>query len=412
MMSTPRWAAILCGCLATWSTAQAHPGHATRAEVVWEAKPRSFEVSLKMRGVDLEEALTGSEDKRIDLTRTKDVSKRIQAYLEKRFLVRTADGNPVPLTWAGHKLESKDVWLYFEFRLPEKTVADHCRLENTLLLREHADQTNVVDLRFKEAQRVLQFDRHTTRHFIGEPRAPKPFTGKQSSFHGFDRFDFTFQGHACIVVVPRKVAEGRPWIWRARFFGVAPGVDKELLERGFHVAYIDVANLFGAPRAVERWDRFYDYLTHVHQLGSRPVLEGLSRGGLIIYNWAAANPEKVACLYGDAPVCDFKSWPLRHGRPDIWRKCLDAYGFSHEEALAFRGNPVDSLEPLATAKIPLIHVVGDEDKVVPVEENTGLIEARYRKLGGHIKVIHKPKVGHHPHGLEPSQPIVEFILKD
>jgi hypothetical protein len=35
----------------------------------------------------------------------------------------------------------------------------------------------------------------------------------------------------------------------------------------------------------------------------------MSRGGLIIYNCAVANPEKVAAIYGDAPVMDFKSWP-------------------------------------------------------------------------------------------------------
>lgn len=37
------------------------------------------------------------------------------------------------------------------------------------------------------------------------------------------------------------------------------------------------------------------------------ALEGMSRGGLIVYNWAAQNPEKVACIYADAPVMDFKS---------------------------------------------------------------------------------------------------------
>ena len=40
----------------------------------------------------------------------------------------------------------------------------------------------------------------------------------------------------------------------------------------------------------------------------------MSRGGLIIYNWATANPKKVACIYGDAPVCDFKSWPGGKGK--------------------------------------------------------------------------------------------------
>lgn len=74
------------------------------------------------------------------------------------------------------------------------------------------------------------------------------------------------------------------------------------------------------------------------------------------------------------------------------------------------GNPVDNLSPLAKANIPLIHVVGDSDTAVPVAENTAVVEDRYKALGGHIKIFHKP-TGHHPHGLGDSAPIVEFILK-
>jgi hypothetical protein len=50
--------------------------------------------------------------------------------------------------------------------------------------------------------------------------------------------------------------------------------------------------------------------------------------------------------------------------------------------------------------------------VVPVAENTAILEKRYRELGGTIKVIHKPGVGHHPHGLDDPAPVVEFILKN
>ena len=72
-------------------------------------------------------------------------------------------------------------------------------------------------------------------------------------------------------------------------------------------------------------------------------------------------------------------------------------------------NPVDNLAPLAKARVPLLHVYGDADDVVPWEENTGMVAERYRKLGGEITLIAKPGVGHHPHGLDDSTPIVEFI---
>ncbi len=241
-------------------------------------------------------------------------------------------------------------------------------------------------------------------------QATPAFEGKKSSFHGFDCYDFEQAGARCKIVTPKKAAAGNPWIWRARFFGHQPQLDKALLEKGYHVAYCDVGNLFGAPKAVERWDGFYKFLTEQRGLHKKPALEGMSRGGLIIYNWAKKNPEKVSCIYGDAPVCDFKSWP--RGNAKVWKQCMNAYGFKDEaEALAFKGNPIDGLEPLAKAKVPLLHVVGDADTVVPVDANTAVLEKRYKTLGGQIEVIHKPGVGHHPHSLKDPAKLVEFVTE-
>jgi hypothetical protein len=55
--------------------------------------------------------------------------------------------------------------------------------------------------------------------------------------------------------------------------------------------------------------------------------------------------------------------------------------------------------------------VGDADLVVPVSENTSILESRYRKLGGTIKVIHKEGIGHHPHSFTDPAPLVDYILK-
>jgi pimeloyl-ACP methyl ester carboxylesterase len=115
-------------------------------------------------------------------------------------------------------------------------------------------------------------------------------------------------------------------------------------------------------------------------------------------------------------VCDFKSWPGGKGKGKgserDWKLVLEVYGFKSEaEALAYDKNPVDNLAPLAAAKVPLLHVYGDADDVVPWEENTSLVAKRYRELGGDITLIAKPGVGHHPHGLDDSTPIVEFIAR-
>ena len=248
----------------------------------------------------------------------------------------------------------------------------------------------------------------------GNP-ASAGYEGEESQWHGFTRFDFMLGDRKCILVTPKQPARGRPWIWRARFFGHEPQADVALLEKGYHVAYCEVGGLYGSPAAVGHWDAFYAHVVGNYDLARKVALEGMSRGGLIIYNWATKNPDKVACLYGDAPVCDIRSWPggkgTGKGSADDWESALAAFGLTEESAKNFDGNPIDQLAPLATSNIPILHIVGEADAVVPVSENSSVIEKRYTDLGGSIQVIRKPGVGHHPHALEDPTPIVDFVTK-
>lgn len=245
---------------------------------------------------------------------------------------------------------------------------------------------------------------------------PAPFPGQRSTWNGFDRYDFEVDGKPVLVVAPKQAAPGRPWVWHGEFFGHKPAPDIALLGRGFHVVYMRVPDMLGSPEAIAHWSAFYNELTGKYGFAHKAALVGLSRGGLYCYNWAAANPGKVACIYADAPVCDFKSWPGGKGKGPgsarDWQLVLARYGFPGDAAaLKYDKNPVDNLAPLAKANVPLLHVYGDADEVVPWEENTGLVAERYRQLGGSITLIAKRGVGHHPHGLDDPTPIVEFIAQ-
>ena len=134
---------------------------------------------------------------------------------------------------------------------------------------------------------------------------------------------------------------GRPW-YGGPVFGDMSHKRTEYAERLAH-AYCDVANLFGSPEAVRRWNNFHRVMTEDHGLSERVALEGMSRGGLIVYNWAKQNPDRTLCIYADAPVLDFKSWPAGQGKGKgsrkTWETCLKAYGLTEKEAARFKGLP-------------------------------------------------------------------------
>jgi len=244
----------------------------------------------------------------------------------------------------------------------------------------------------------------------------EPFGGKTSEWKGFERHDYEVAGRMATVVIPSKTAPGTPWLWRGEFFGAFATVDEALLRLGWHVAYLACPNTFGRPDTMERWQEFYKQLTEKHGFSRRPVLLGMSRGGLYVYNWAAAHPETVGLIYGDAPVCDVKSWPGGKGKgkgsPKDWELFQKVYGLSEQQAMEWKHNPIDILEPIAKAHIPILHVYGDADDTVPPAENTLILKQRYEALGGHVALIAKPGVGHHPHSLEDPTPIVDYILKN
>jgi len=242
-----------------------------------------------------------------------------------------------------------------------------------------------------------------------------PSIERKTEWHGHQQVHFKVAGKNAYLVEPAKPLPGNPWIWRARFPGYHAEMDIELVKQGFHIGYVDVAGLFGSPQAIAIGEKFYDFVTGDRALSKRPAMEGVSRGGLFVYCWAACHPDKVACIYCDTPVLDFKSWPGGKGdglgAAKEWKQCQTVYGLSEEQALKYELNPVDHLEPIAKANIPILHVVSLNDQVVPVEENTSKLAKQLRALGRAMDVIYVSKGTKKSHGHHFEHPDPEHVIK-
>jgi len=221
-------------------------------------------------------------------------------------------------------------------------------------------------------------------------------TGAANEQYGARRKSIDIGKHRGFILEPAMPpADGtRPWVWYAPTIGSHPNKNNEwvlrkLLDRGFHVCGIDVGESYGSPAGRQAFTEFHRHLVREYKLDVKTSLLAQSRGGLMLYNWAAENPDKVRCIAGIYPVCDLRSYPGLS-------KAAGAYALTPQELekqLTLH-NPIDRLEPLAKAGIPILHIHGNADVVVPLETNSQVMAARYAALGGRMKLIVVPGKGH------------------
>lgn len=198
----------------------------------------------------------------------------------------------------------------------------------------------------------------------------------------YDRYDTKTESQWGItglaVIVPKAVAPGKPWVFRADAIGRDAVIDQALLAKGFHIVIPPLTAQSGPVR--QQWDDAYKLMTD-HGFSKKPVMEGTGTAAGEAYAWAMENPDKVACIYGRNPA-------LR--------------------SLMSKTSPLDNLEPLAKAGVPLLHVC---DRLDPwFNEQTRVVEERYKKLGGPITVIVLEGEGQQPFTLVERTRAVEFIV--
>jgi fermentation-respiration switch protein FrsA (DUF1100 family) len=237
----------------------------------------------------------------------------------------------------------------------------------------------------------------------------------QKPANAADRQTLTVADHQAFVLEPPESAriEGpMPWVWYAPTLGrnLPGGAEQWMFERlhaaGISVAGVNVGESYGSPEGRDVYQAFYEELTQTRGYSTRPVLLARSRGGLMLYSWAVEHPESVGGIAGIYPVCNVASYPGL-------AKAAPAYGMTAKEleAKLAEHNPIDRLEKLAAAHVPIFHLQGDSDRVVPHEKNSGLLAERYRAFGGPVEVELIKGQGHNMwRGWFESQRLTDFMI--
>jgi hypothetical protein len=245
-------------------------------------------------------------------------------------------------------------------------------------------------------------------------------TADSAKWHGFKKINFSIDTFPAYIVQPQKALKGNPWLWRSYSPDFHIEIDSILVTKGFYVAFLNINNkdLYGQPALMLLWEKFYNYLVNEKHFSPAPALEGAVRGSLCEFAWARLHPDKLSCIYSENPVADIKNWPGTKGKgtggsADQWKQLLSAYHFTDDQALQYAGNPKDSLENVAAAKVPLYFSFGLHDGMIPMEENAMVIAANYVKLGGpvtlHPMTVGKQEANGHHVPIENPAEIADFI---
>lgn len=235
----------------------------------------------------------------------------------------------------------------------------------------------------------------------------------ETTWNGFKRLDFEFEGREAILILPENANEDKNWLMKTEYFDAFPDFEIEMVKRGWHLAYIKNVTRWCLDEDLDLKKRFAEFLSREYGLYKKCVPVGMSCGGLIGSKFAAKYPECVSCLYLDAPVMNLLSCPAGVGDAgdDLWQEFVEATGIGLSKLISYREHPIDKMHLLLENNIPVIMVYGDSDETVPYHENGEILEKFYREKGGIITAIGKKNCGHHPHGLEDNTPIVEFVEK-
>ncbi len=225
----------------------------------------------------------------------------------------------------------------------------------------------------------------------------------------------TVAGRPAFIFLPPegKRSSPQPWVMYAPTLPGYPDsheqwMHERFLEAGIAVAGIDVGEACGSPKGRQGFTALYRELTLKRRFAARPVLLGRSRGGLWVTSWAAENPEKVAGIAGIYPVFDLRTYPGLD-------KAATAYGLSEAELKEKleEVNPINHIDVLAKSEVLAFLIHGDQDKVVPLKENSAAFVERYRKAGkvDAVTLIVAKGQGHNFwEGFFRCQPLVDFVI--
>jgi hypothetical protein len=223
----------------------------------------------------------------------------------------------------------------------------------------------------------------------------------------FKQESWILEQRTCTLVFPRESAPGNPWMWRTDSFEGISDCERALLRKGYHLAHINLTELYGNPKACALGNVFYEHLRKTYSLSPKPALMSAEDGALLAFNWASANPDKTACLYAHTPWLSLESPNDETINPAI----LTAYGLdSAEAAKDYASGARCHASDLGKARLPVYLIHPDSQEESRYMQELDCFYYDYRRAGqGEFERVRFKKTSDPRQ--DPILPILYFILK-
>jgi hypothetical protein len=143
-----------------------HDFHTSITRMDYNAKEKSFEVSLRVFTDDLESALSKENGGQKFVVVNNDKNDAfVEKYVRKRFGLLNAQKQKKAYTYVGKEQEADATWIYME--IPCREMPNGFAVQNEVLFELFDDQTNLLNLNYQAQRKSYIFKGEQKVHELG-----------------------------------------------------------------------------------------------------------------------------------------------------------------------------------------------------------------------------------------------------
>ncbi len=153
-------------------TATAHDFHTSITRLEYNAKDKTFEVSIRLFTDDFEKALSRANNGQKIVVRNNDKNDAIvERYVRQYFALLSPQKQKKAYTYIGKEQEGDATWIYIEIPVSEAITGYF--IQNGLLIDTFADQTNLVNANYLSQKKSYLCKKDEVVHLLEFQPSPR-----------------------------------------------------------------------------------------------------------------------------------------------------------------------------------------------------------------------------------------------